>query len=462
MNNLRSLQMLRKSILWNKEHIEQIEKVLDALKGLQDQKDGSFFKDSNKSEKSVFITTECLFPYLLYPFSQKYSQVIDNGIKYIIANTTIAGVPADNQFPSSIGLAIDPTAFGIYVFIMARNYYLEERKPAFLHSIEERLKGWIKFIADNKNDLGWGILSSQESRVQSTNLVIGALSNCEDSFFKSPAQKSELLDHGIQYLKKKQVHGGWGCKSASSNEKEIINMHITATAIFALNSSLRFNFKKEVEAVINSGAKYLLDNLKEAGSSSFIEVISVKKNSSIITSVFEHPYFMVLPALLMTGHMGFHADNILILYKAISDSFNKFTPYKVGGFNYWELSDTANALILFFSTANVARNSDMIFSSAGFCPACQRVERFFLVKKFINCSRSLGSFLSKHRRFCFFTILWIIALLVGLIYVLPLYIDNFYKDILTFPSLLQIAGGIALLFFPIKMLWKESQKKVKS
>lgn len=441
----------QKLILWNAEHVAQIKRVLDTLKDLQDTKEGAFFKNSKKSERSVFGTIECLFPFLLYPFSQNYSQVIDDGIKYIVSNTKPNGVPSDSQFPANTMSLVDSTAFGIYVFTMAKNYYLEERKKKFFHLIEDRIRGWIKFIFDNKNSSGWGLLKGQISRVYSTSLVVGALSNCEDCFFDPPTLKDELLNDGIKYLCSEQKEiGGWECEDGSGTK--IINPQITATAIFSLNSSLRFNFNKEVEQTINKGAEYLLtaglDWLQP-----FEEKISIEIGKSITTTFFPHPYYMVLPALLMTGYMGFHDKRILDLYNMISQSLTNFQPNKAGGYNYYELSEIANALILFFSTANVARKSDLIFSSAGLCPACQRVEPLFIVKKFINYFRSFRSFLSKYPRFCLFTIssLWIITVIGG-ICLLNLYIDNFFKDSWTLPGLIHLFGGGIGIYYPIKKL----------
>lgn len=365
--------------------------------------DNKGFKNFERGEVGVFSTIEGIYPLLLHPQSHRKNienKIID-GIGYILANTKNGKISAKPEYIDiKDEYCVDSCAYGLYVLTLTRKHLINSdlaEKNQLKLLIDEQIKQCINRIIENRNenDGGWPIRKMENhfpSRPYSTSLVIFSISNCSKEDFGS--QYSLMLDmirNGINFLEKNhrvpsppdpekhKIRKGRGWyytelfpDNTADNQKNL-SLNMTAEVVFALGHLVRNRWwepNPTVLKLIKEGAAYLWENgfnencktgeislsLAGEGANQGLGRECVKypgssfsrTNNDIKYHKFEHPFEMMLPALILAPGYSIRSDQITLLKTKIEEKMKEMMKSNLTlHFNLYEYSDKSFSLMYY-------------------------------------------------------------------------------------------------------------------
>ena len=372
---------------WNDKHIRTLNEILIQLKTLKTP-EGALKVSTKNNDFGPYQTLEGLLPFLLFPDRNEFLCDIVQIANYILGSQDakdggFCPYP-EYQYMSS---AVDSTAYAIYVFAIFREFLyslsFEERKSLeysnLVSQTDNSIKRAIQFVHDNKNaDHGWGFIldKSQQlpSRAYSTGLVIAALSYCRSGDFEGlQNDKRSLISGGTNYLLSRQRmagednEGGW----SFSATHDVAHPNITAFVIWAMNCTYNDTRDSRVESSIDRGIKYIIRSLRIDELEKVDEVVHFPASSrrSFAQHSFSCSYYMIVPAALLSGELGFKDDRLAKMVSKVENEWKEIlrflndTPLQDNPeLRIWELAETAYALISYYSVHNAVENCTRLFA----------------------------------------------------------------------------------------------------
>jgi len=359
--------------------------ILQELANLQ-LEDGSFKYSTFEKNSGPYQTLEALVPFLMTPSGIQYNPVIRKGLDYVLeGQEEDGGFRPFPEFRYWDHSAVDSSALALYVMCLARSYpsivadinaqFGTSKLPLRLTTLITRT---IKYLADQKNDDGgWGIVKHPglSSRTYSTSLVVNGLSHCTPNDFEhADTDGLELIRLGVNFLLGSQDNetkgsqkGGW----AWSLENPSISTNITAVVIWSLVSSLRYNRDIDTLRAIDLGVKFInrVDVFEDQTEEIHMPISSGRQNMEFRNEEFVHDYYHVIPAVLMSGELGYNNDKVIRLMKMVEKSFqdklaahhNKPRDPKSALLS-WDLAAHAFALASVYAVPSLLENTALIYS----------------------------------------------------------------------------------------------------
>ena len=218
--------------IWDTQALARIGEVLEKLARLQvtdqgldsnphqtvrESYVGAFrYSVAEPSRVGPFQTIEALFPFLLFPSTQQYLETILQGLRHVLMEleeSQDGGVRPFPEFESKWhDTAVDSTAFGLYVFALARNFFRtlppEKRRKlgGIQNNVDTAIRKMIAYLEKNSNTDGWGFARGLANRVYSTALVATSLSYCEPGDFEAgQTHQEELIAKTVRYIDRMQI-----------------------------------------------------------------------------------------------------------------------------------------------------------------------------------------------------------------------------------------------------------------
>lgn len=359
--------------------LSEIETICGQMHNTLQTPEGGFKENRrDTARKGPFTTIEGLYPLLLYPKSEKFYTPIVKGIDYLLGEAENNGwkISPHPYFPE-IDHSIDSTAYGLYVLLLARNFFNKNNKGSQDHkqrleNINKLIIESIKYISEYKNDdNGWGLRHNLKSRTYSTCLVIYALSNCsKNDFLKVDIDGDCLIADGVKFLQnnnKNENEPGWYYSEPEefdseeiTNKKTTKSVNLTATVVFSLShlwfTSYRNNENpKDIHNLILQGRNYIINSEKfqslNEDNTNYDYIFTsdreiVSYNDGNISTNFDHPPEMIIPALILAPGYSIKNQPLIkyrdYLCRKINETVNNIGNRR---WNLFEFSDKVFALI---------------------------------------------------------------------------------------------------------------------
>ena len=230
---------------------------------------------------------------------------------------------------------MDSTAYAIYVFALVRDFLstapdIRARYVELLRTIDNAIGEAVGFIARNRNpDNGWGFVRSDivklNSRTYSTSMVVASLSYCrEKDFTLNGLAKRDLIASGVQYLLEKQVKRNENCGSWSfCEDHDESHPIITSLAIWALSCTYGDYRDTHVESAVDHGTKYILQRWRTEDIYEEVHYPTSTGHKSLEVHHFAMPFHMIVPAVLLSGELGFKDDKVIEAVEEIQNRYQR-------------------------------------------------------------------------------------------------------------------------------------------